>query len=339
MAEVLGAASGVAGLLSLTIEIVKLSKQYIEGVSSARKDVEQLVQELQSLKETLWQIDALNNNDVEARFAKDMEACAEILRELLAKLKERFQGSHTKVKLKRLTWPFSEKRTMEQIQRLHRYLSVFQTSIGVDTNKGVRQILQEIEALHVDRQTEKFKSTLRWLSSLIMEDKHEDNLSLSLPGSGSWFLEHPEFQQWVNAKDRTTLWCPGDPGSGKTIMAATIIEHITKSFTDDDDDSIVIFTFCDYKDSVIQTALELLANLSKQLCANRQEAPPELAQLASSLENEGRRPNLQQAERLFRALCSYYKVRSFLAHVIAVPESFEDVLPDQKRRLMLQNYT
>ena len=305
MAEVLAVVSGVAGLLSLAIEVSKILKEYTASVSDAKEDVKHLLQELQALKEILWQIDALDNNKIEGAIASDTAECIKILLDLREKLGERIQGSQYKIRLKRLTWTFSKKWTLEQVERLRRYLTIFQTAIGINTNKGVQQTLQAIEDLHMDRQTEKFKSILQWLSRLAMKDKHEDNLALSSPGTGSWFINDDIFQDWIKGKDQKVLWCPGDPGSGKTVMSAMVIDYLSKHAVKEK--SALIFAYCDYKESNIQKAPEVLANLSKQLCLDRQDAPVELGRLASSLQNEGRRPNLQQAQDLLKALCGYYE--------------------------------
>ncbi|KAF7318687.1 Ankyrin repeat protein [Mycena chlorophos] len=37
-------------------------------------------------------------------------------------------------------------------------------------------------------------------------------------GTGGWFLEHPDFLDWVSGPTKL-LWCAGIPGSGKTVLA------------------------------------------------------------------------------------------------------------------------
>jgi len=41
------------------------------------------------------------------------------------------------------------------------------------------------------------------------------------------------------------LWCPGNPGVGKTILVATIIEHLLDTFVGQD--TIVLLIYCNYK--------------------------------------------------------------------------------------------
>jgi hypothetical protein len=59
MAEALGIASGIAGLLSLTIETYRISAKYISGVRNASKVVNDLLRELNALKKVLVDLDGL----------------------------------------------------------------------------------------------------------------------------------------------------------------------------------------------------------------------------------------------------------------------------------------
>lgn len=59
MAEILAATSGVAGLLTLTIEVFKISKIYVEGVCGAPNAVAAILSELRSLKQILLELDDL----------------------------------------------------------------------------------------------------------------------------------------------------------------------------------------------------------------------------------------------------------------------------------------
>jgi Fungal N-terminal domain of STAND proteins len=59
MAEALGLAAGIAGLLSLTIETYRISAKYINGVRNASKLVKDLLRELDALKKVLVDLDGL----------------------------------------------------------------------------------------------------------------------------------------------------------------------------------------------------------------------------------------------------------------------------------------
>jgi hypothetical protein len=74
MAEILGIASGIAGLLSLTIETYRISANYISGVHNASKLVKDLLRELSALKKVLVDLDDLIagvDEDVVSRLCLD----------------------------------------------------------------------------------------------------------------------------------------------------------------------------------------------------------------------------------------------------------------------------
>lgn len=59
MAEIIAATSGIAGLLTLAIEVSKISKVYVEGVYGASQAVASILSELKGLKQILFELDDL----------------------------------------------------------------------------------------------------------------------------------------------------------------------------------------------------------------------------------------------------------------------------------------
>jgi Cdc6-like AAA superfamily ATPase len=60
---------------------------------------------------------------------------------------------------------------------------------------------------------------LGWLSSVAHNEKQTDTLRRRHENTGMWFLELAEFQNWLKNETKNILWCKGDPGVGKTILA------------------------------------------------------------------------------------------------------------------------
>ena len=85
--------------------------------------------------------------------------------------------------------------------------------VDTDLEDSIREfnLAASQETLRVTLKREEAKQTqelLAWLSTLDFKPKQSDILSKRLEGTGKWFLEDPQFRQWMD-EDITTLWCPG----------------------------------------------------------------------------------------------------------------------------------
>ena len=143
MAEVLGVASGVAGLLSLTIEVIKITSTYINGVHGASTTMRRLLSELESMEDVLVKIDTLSKTmDGVQVFGEGDRSCLLSVRDgkhylgLLIDVRNGLDAKATaggfRKKLKAMTWPFSEEKTVSLIEALHRHLEICQTALSID---------------------------------------------------------------------------------------------------------------------------------------------------------------------------------------------------------------
>ena len=107
---------------------------------------------------------------------------------------------------------------------------------------------------------------MTWLSPTDFLALQHDIITRRQEGTGQWFLDSPEFKKWLQGSDRT-LFCPGIPGAGKTMMAAIAIDYLCR--TTGRDDIRVAYLFCNYKAQADQSASSLLAALLKQLVQSR----------------------------------------------------------------------
>jgi hypothetical protein len=54
------------------------------------------------------------------------------------------------------------------------------------------------------------------------------HLSSQAPGTGMWICNTLQFQQWHESDRHSSLWIKGVPGAGKSVIAASMIEHLKK---------------------------------------------------------------------------------------------------------------
>ncbi|KAH7115540.1 hypothetical protein EDB81DRAFT_286350 [Dactylonectria macrodidyma] len=46
------------------------------------------------------------------------------------------------------------------------------------------------------------------------------------PGTGIWLSDTEEYRQWHDSPDHGSLWIKGVPGVGKSVIAASMIQHL-----------------------------------------------------------------------------------------------------------------
>src|SRR4051794_28626719 len=46
------------------------------------------------------------------------------------------------------------------------------------------------------------------------------------PGTGLWICRTEEYRTWHDSPDHGSLWIKGVPGAGKSVTAASIIQHL-----------------------------------------------------------------------------------------------------------------
>ncbi|PKK48941.1 hypothetical protein CI102_7965 [Trichoderma harzianum] len=58
---------------------------------------------------------------------------------------------------------------------------------------------------------------------------HESARQFRLEGTGQWLINHAHFRRWlIGERVANTLFCPGEPGSGKTILTSLAIDEVQK---------------------------------------------------------------------------------------------------------------
>ena len=144
MAEALGAASAVAGLLSLSGKVLAEGYDIISTVHRAPKELRELLKEVASLSTLLDHLSSLPDETRDPEYAdarlKDLAQAGQI-REceesllLVRKSIEKCQavkGEQVKNLGRRMLWPFKEKETKETLGRLARIRGHLTTAVTVD---------------------------------------------------------------------------------------------------------------------------------------------------------------------------------------------------------------
>ncbi|OCL01946.1 hypothetical protein AOQ84DRAFT_199979 [Glonium stellatum] len=144
---------------------------------------------------------------------------------------------------------------------------------------------------------------MQWLSPIDFAAQQYDIISRKEEGTGQWFLDSAQFHAWQQGPDRT-LFCPGIPGAGKTMVAAIAIDHLCKRARSED--LGVAYLFCNYKAQAEQTYAVLLATVLKQLMYGRPDIAGPVTRMHESHEKQNNRPSPDEIFRALQSACSAY---------------------------------
>ena len=156
--------------------------------------------------------------------------------------------------------------------------------------------LQESSIAIRDAQSlQQHHAIMEWLSPTDFPAQQHDIITRRQKGTGQWFLDSSEFTSWLQGSDKT-LFCPGIPGAGKTMMAAIAIDHLGRT---SQSDVGLAYLFCNYKSQVDQSLLNLISALVKQLVQKR----PDIAAPVTCLYNDhSKQQSRPSQDELFTAL-------------------------------------
>lgn len=167
MTDPLSVGFGVAGLLSLAIQLSPIIATYVDGVRHAPEHIQELQQELDALVKTLERLDSfLRTESAKGPAFNELaflhttrESCAKRLTGISAKLRTFTDASRVSQNLRRLKWPLNAASTKAAAQDLSRYSATFHFALSIEgcallskTSGEVSQILnQQLEVLQKAR--------------------------------------------------------------------------------------------------------------------------------------------------------------------------------------------
>ncbi|KAL9613817.1 MAG: hypothetical protein Q9167_001664 [Letrouitia subvulpina] len=284
----------IIGLAVNVQQILTSIYKYGQGVSEARREINQLCSELFALKAALEHI-RLNidgglagSHDAEegaqtilasSNFAspefKDMVTATElILKSLQDRLK--VKGSKAKATLQRLTWPIVKDDLKEDIEKLNRLKSFFILTTTSENAVLCRELYLKVCSIdrrlkHQDVIQERVKASKlqqavkEWIAPHDSHPFYQKALENFQEGTGTWFLDSP-FQEWISCSSKPLIWLRAKPGSGKTTLLAAAIKRAQELCHQSAGKKCLAYSFCSFTDQESQIPRNILGSLLVQLC-------------------------------------------------------------------------
>jgi Cdc6-like AAA superfamily ATPase len=175
---------------------------------------------------------------------------------------------------------------------------------------------------------------LDWPTLIDYSPQQSDFISRRQEETGQWLLDPDEFQGWVN-QSKQTLFCPGIPGAGKTIITSIVVEYLWAKYQDDGSVGIA-YLYCNFRQQQEQKPVDLLAsilNILKQLTQRRLSVPENVTSLYNRHKDKGTRPSFDEISQILQAVIADYS-RTY----IIIDALDECQVSDRGRRMLLSEF-
>ena len=151
------------------------------------------------------------------------------------------------------------------------------------------------------------QTILDWITPIDYAPQQHDFITRRQEETGQWLLDSADFQAWLET-DKQTLFCPGIPGAGKTILTSIVVKELTTRFSKDSTIGIA-YIYCNFRKE--QKIEDLLASLLKQLAEGQLSLPAIVKELYDRHKTNRTRPSLEEISRSLQAVTTLYS-RVFL---------------------------
>jgi hypothetical protein len=89
-----------------------------------------------------------------------------------------------------------------------------------------------VDRLNKRQDEQERRAIADWLTLTDCTTQQSDVIGRRQEGTGQWLLDSKEFLTWLNQSEQT-LFCPGIPGAGKTMVTSIVVDHLWTRFQKD----------------------------------------------------------------------------------------------------------
>ena len=204
-------------------------------------------------------------------------------------------GKRIKRVWKRLHWK------PEDIDELRSRIT---TNIGLPNAFNGRLTRGNVIKLVRHQDGQERQSILDWLTLIDYTHQQNDFINRRQKGTGQWLLDSVEYQAWLNSYGQT-LFCPGIPGAGKTILASIVINDLHERFRGDSTIGIAYIYF-NFRRQDEQKPDGIFASLLRQLSQERPLLVDSVKALYAYHKEKRTRPSLGEILGVLQSVATTY---------------------------------
>jgi flagellar motility protein MotE (MotC chaperone) len=345
MAESLAIPSGIAGLLSLGIQVTQGLVKFYATYKDRDTDLAKITRNLESLLSIFGALDnavkerrsQAATQDLLREVENAVRDCEEIITELQSEC-EKFQrdsaaGLMDRIKVagRRVAYPFRKstlQKLEEDVSDIRENLSFALDVLQTKSHTQIEERQLEIKSLVERTNASQVSFTVRcWLMPPDASANHNATCAKqTLETTGLWFVNGHHFRTWL--EDRNSfLWLNGFAGCGKSVLCSTAIQHTFRETRRKQGIGIAFFYFS-FDEEAKQDINGMLRALLLQLSGQLQDGERYLEQLYA-LHKSGSPP----VQALLDCLRSFLK--RFRDTYILL-DALDESPPDCKREQVLR---
>ena len=180
------------------------------------------------------------------------------------------------------------------------------------------------------QENQEWQTVLNWLTQIDFVSQQNDFITRQQAGTGQWLFDSTEYQSWRETK-KQTLFCPGIPGAGKTILTSIVVEELTIRFSNDPTIGIA-YIYCNFRRKDEQKIENLLASLLKQLAESQPSLPGTVTELYDLYKTKRTPPSFDEISRSLQVVTIPY------SRVFIIVDVFDECqIPDGCRQIFLSS--
>ena len=178
---------------------------------------------------------------------------------------------------------------------------IFPSNVSFATKAGVDLLLERQDNRE---RREEHQTIVGWLTPIDYASQQSDFTSRRQEGTGQWLLDSDEFQRWLSQKQQT-LFCPGIPGAGKTMITSIVVDNLCARFGNDGSTGIA-YLYCNFRQQQDQKPANLLASLLGQFSRGQPSLSNSVKSLYERYKVKQAPPSFDEISHVLQSIMASY---------------------------------